>query len=72
MDHDHITGQFRGVICRFCNTGLGSFKDSVNYLTRAIEYLQNSSANTFKSNIDQNANQDNGTSNSILSDIDNI
>lgn len=38
-DHDHSTGLLRGVLCHFCNTGLGSFKDSIERLTKALEYL---------------------------------
>lgn len=40
IDHDHDTGQIRGILCHFCNTGLGSLKDSVNVLAKAIVYLQ--------------------------------
>lgn len=39
VDHDHTSGQFRGILCRSCNTGLGHFKDSVLLLARAIIYL---------------------------------
>lgn len=39
-DHCHDTGQKRGVICRKCNAGLGHFKDSVENLNAAIEYLE--------------------------------
>ena len=38
-DHDHTTGQKRGVLCHKCNTGLGLLKDDVNILCSAIEYL---------------------------------
>ena len=27
LDHDHKTGQFRGLLCRNCNTGIGFLKD---------------------------------------------
>jgi hypothetical protein len=39
VDHDHETGKVRGVLCTMCNTGLGKLGDSVEGLTRALEYL---------------------------------
>jgi len=39
-DHDHITGKGREWICDSCNTGLGRFKDDVNLLQKAIDYLR--------------------------------
>src|SRR6185295_4968465 len=39
IDHDHRAGSFRGVLCNFCNVGLGSFKDNPTRLTAAIRYL---------------------------------
>lgn len=41
LDHDHITGRIRGMLCRDCNWGLGNFKDSIESLRRAIQYLEN-------------------------------
>lgn len=38
-DHDHSTGQPRGMLCMHCNQGLGHFKDSQWRLQKAIEYL---------------------------------
>ena len=40
IDHDHVTGKVRGLICDNCNLGLGGFKDSVNSLKNAINYLE--------------------------------
>ena len=39
VDHDHVTGKFRGLLCAHCNHGLGKFKDSKKLLRLAIEYL---------------------------------
>lgn len=39
VDHDHKTGQVRGILCPQCNSGLGMFKDSPEKLMGAVEYL---------------------------------
>ena len=39
IDHNHETGEIRGLLCRNCNNGLGCFKDNKDYLKQAIEYL---------------------------------
>lgn len=39
VDHCHTTGKIRGLLCSQCNTGLGSFKDSIENLKSAIRYL---------------------------------
>lgn len=39
VDHDHVTGKVRGVLCRDCNLGLGRFKDNPESLASAIRYL---------------------------------
>lgn len=39
VDHCHITGIVRGILCNSCNHGLGCFKDSRQNLNSAICYL---------------------------------
>jgi hypothetical protein len=39
-DHCHTTGIVRGLLCHKCNAGIGLFGDNVDYLWRAISYLQ--------------------------------
>jgi hypothetical protein len=39
IDHNHETGEIRGLLCFACNMGLGSFKDSLESLSNAIDYL---------------------------------
>jgi hypothetical protein len=38
MEHDHRTGELRGVLCDNCNVGPGMFDDDPGRLARAIEY----------------------------------
>ena len=40
IDHNHVTGEFRGILCKQCNRALGMFKDSKTILKNAIEYLE--------------------------------
>lgn len=40
VDHCHKVGTVRGLLCHHCNLALGHFKDSIESLQNAIEYLQ--------------------------------
>lgn len=40
IDHCHVTGVVRGVLCVNCNVGLGNFKDNIPVLENAIRYLE--------------------------------
>lgn len=40
IDHCHSTGKIRGLLCHLCNVGLGSFKDNIENIEKAIKYLQ--------------------------------
>ena len=40
VDHDHETGEIRGILCSSCNRALGLFKDNPLILINAIRYLK--------------------------------
>lgn len=40
VDHNHRTGQIRGLLCYRCNYGIGWFRDNATNLVAAGEYLK--------------------------------
>lgn len=40
VDHDHITGAVRGLLCFKCNSGIGALRDDPAVITRAAEYIK--------------------------------
>lgn len=43
VDHCHIKNKYRWLICRDCNLWLWNFKDNIDYIKSAIEYLEKNS-----------------------------
>mgnify|MGYP001613697069 CR=1 FL=1 len=39
IDHDHKTGNVRGLLCLHCNSGLGHFSDNAQHCLTAAFYL---------------------------------
>jgi len=40
VDHDHVTGKLRGLLCSKCNTSLGMINDNIQILKNMIVYLE--------------------------------
>lgn len=40
IDHDHVTGKVRGILCHNCNVTLGQVKDKISQLKSLILYLE--------------------------------
>ena len=41
IDHNHMTGKVRGLLCRSCNYLIGNSKEDILILRSAIAYLEN-------------------------------
>ena len=40
VDHDHKTGEVRGLLCHHCNRALGGVMDNIEVLKKMIDYLE--------------------------------
>jgi len=40
VDHDHETGQVRGILCGHCNQGIGMLQDDPDVIAAAAKYVQ--------------------------------
>ena len=45
IDHDHASGNIRGLLCHACNRGLGYFKDNPESLINAAKWVKNHEKN---------------------------
>ncbi len=39
IDHNHLTGKIRGLLCMKCNRGIGYLNDNIDLLLKAIDHL---------------------------------
>ena len=39
VDHCHVSGDVRGLLCHYCNSAIGYFKDDKELMSKAMEYL---------------------------------
>lgn len=40
VDHNHLTGVIRGLLCHMCNVALGMVKDKPDVLRQLANYLE--------------------------------
>lgn len=40
VDHDHISGHVRGLLCRNCNSAIGLLRDDPELIRRAANYVE--------------------------------
>lgn len=53
IDHGHVSGKIRGLLCATCNVGLGMFRDDPALLAKAIEYVRATATAVGSTQIDQ-------------------
>jgi hypothetical protein len=45
IDHNHETGEVRGLLCHFCNTAIGLLEENRLTLINALQYLETHNGN---------------------------
>lgn len=45
VDHDHLAGKIRGILCNHCNAALGQIGDDPKIAQAMIDYLKNTKEN---------------------------
>lgn len=45
VDHDHLTGQIRGLLCTKCNTALGLLDENIDKCYMLINYIRKATDN---------------------------
>ena len=40
VDHDHENGKIRGLLCHYCNRGLGFLRDDIKIVENTLNYLR--------------------------------
>lgn len=40
VDHDHITGKIRGILCQPCNTSIGKMQENPVLIRKLAEYIE--------------------------------
>lgn len=53
VDHCHITGKVRGLLCNNCNRALGLFKEDPITLANAVEYVLGENASEYVESVRQ-------------------
>lgn len=48
IDHDHDSGEIRGLLCKRCNLGIGHFNDDPELILKAVAYLKKPPARRLK------------------------
>ena len=53
VDHNHKTGENRGLLCDRCNRAIGSFRDNTKTIKSALKYLQKWKSGFFENEVEQ-------------------